>query len=66
MLVHGVDGFHFILGELEVEDVDIILNPVFVRGFGDDGDISLNQPAKTDLYGCFMVLLADMGQYFPI
>ena len=53
------DRSHIFGGQLEIENVDILPHTFDMRGFWDDDDTSLNQPAKSDLCYTFAVFYTD-------
>ena len=56
------DGGHILGGEGEIEQVEVLLHPIFVDGLRDDDDIALEQEAQGDLCGGLSILCADGGQ----
>ena len=56
------DGGHILVGEREIEDVEILPHPLYVGRFGADDDSALNQPAQGDLRHRFAVFVTDFGQ----
>ena len=61
-LIEGGDLVHVVIGEREVEDVEVLRHPIRVDRLGDDDDVALDQPAQHDLGDGLAVLLADAGQ----
>jgi hypothetical protein len=47
--IHLGDVRHLVVGEFEVEDVDVLEHPLRPNGFLDDDDVALDQPAQDDL-----------------
>ncbi len=57
------DGCHILGGQGEVEQVEVLLHPLFVNRLGDDDNIALHQETQSRL-GCGLaVLCTDGGQY---
>ena len=56
------DGGHILVGECEIEYVDILLHPLYVGRFGDD-DAVLDEPTQGDLRHAFAVLAADFCKH---
>ena len=56
------DGGHILVGEREVEDVDILPHPFDMGRFGNDNYAALDKPAQGDLSYAFAVFAADSGQ----
>ena len=53
------DGLEVLLGEIEIERVEVGLHGGLAAGLGDDGQAALGGPAEEDLGGVLVVLLAD-------
>src|SRR3954464_4568295 len=51
----AVEGGHLVGGELEVEDVDVLSDPLRLDGLGDDRAAVLDAPAEHDLGGALFV-----------
>lgn len=47
--VQGGDPVHFVIGEFEVEDVEVFGHAIGAHGLRDDDDITLDQPAQHGL-----------------
>jgi hypothetical protein len=47
--VHRSDAGHLVVGECEVEDVDVLGDAVGPDRFRDDDDAALDEPAQDDL-----------------
>ena len=62
--VERLDGRHILRREGKIEQVEVLLHPVLVRGLRDHDDITLQQEAQGGLRGGFAVLLADLGHTF--
>ena len=61
LFIHGGDGFHFCVSQLEIKKIQIALNAFCVERFGNDGDSPLNQPAQANLCGGFTIFLSNGG-----
>jgi hypothetical protein len=48
-VVHRGDARHVVVGEGEVEDVDVLGHPFGSDGLGDDDDAALDEPPQHDL-----------------
>ena len=46
---HGKNLPHLVVGQLEIENLDIFRQPLDPRGARDRGDVLLHQPAQADL-----------------
>ena len=57
------DGGHILVGECEIEYVDILLHPLYVSRFGDDDDAALDEPTQGDLRHAFAVLATDFCKH---
>src|SRR3954470_19049368 len=60
--VEAGDASHLVVGELEVEDVDVLGHPVGTDRLGDDDDVALGEPAQDDLGDRLPVRGADLAQ----
>lgn len=60
--IHTLDFFHILLCERKVENIKVLLNPIYMNRFRNDDNTALNIPAKGHLCGRFPVLLADFNQ----
>lgn len=60
--VEGGDPGHLLVGELEVEDADVLGHALGPHGLGDGDDTALGQPAQYDLGDGPAVFLADLGE----
>ena len=58
--VQGVDGRQLVGGELEVEDVDVLRDPVRLGRLRDDRAALLQVPAQHHLGGGLAVCLGDL------
>lgn len=47
--VQGGDRLHLLLGEGEVEDIEVLGHPLGPDGFGDHDDVALDEPAENHL-----------------
>ena len=56
------DAGHLVVGELEVEDVDVLAHPLGADGLGDDDDVALDEPAQDDLGDGLAVRGADLAE----
>jgi hypothetical protein len=56
------DDCHILLGEREIEDIDILPHPFDVGRFGNDNYAALDKPTQGDLGYAFAVFLSDLGQ----
>src|SRR3954453_2807597 len=52
---------HLGVGQLDVEHVDVLRDPLLVRRLRDDGATELDVPAQHDLRGGLVVRLRDSG-----
>ena len=57
------DLFHFVLSQAEIPDIYILLHPLHMNGFRDDGYPTLGIPAEYDLGSALTVFPADLGQF---
>ena len=57
------DLFHFILSQAEIPDIYVLLHPLHMNRFRDDGYPTLGIPAKYDLGSALTVFLTDLGQF---
>ena len=53
---------HLVVGEGEVEDVEVLRHPLGPHGLGDDDDVALGEPTQDDLGNGLAVASADLGQ----
>src|SRR5438045_4053503 len=53
------DGTHVVVGELKVEDVEILSDPLFPHGFRDRDDATLRQPTDDDLRNRLTMSVSD-------
>ncbi len=60
--VEGGDAGHLLVGQGEVEDVEVLRHPLGTHGLGDDDDAALQQPAQGDLGDGPAVSIADADQ----
>lgn len=64
----GVSGIqslylcHFLTGQGKVKNVQILLHPLLMCGFGDHNDPALDQEAKSHLGRRFIIAAADAEQ----
>ena len=65
-LVHGCHLIHFILGEREVENVEVLLHPFDVTALWNGYDIALREPAKRYLCGRLTILLPDIRKQIAL
>lgn len=56
------DAGHLVLGEVEVEDVEVLGHPVAPHGLGNDDDAALDEPTENDLGNRLLVRGADVGE----
>lgn len=54
---------HLIVGELEVEDVEVLRHALGMHGLRDRHHPALHEPAQDDLSDRLAVLLANRGQH---
>jgi hypothetical protein len=64
-VVHRGDAGHLVVGELEVEHVDVLAHPLGADRLGDDDDIALDEPAQDDLGDGLAVAAADLAVACP-
>ena len=60
--VHRGDAGHLVVGQLEVEDVDVLAHPLGADGLRDDDDVALDEPAQDDLGDGLAVRGADLAE----
>ncbi len=60
--VDGGDAGHLVVGEGEVEDVEVRRHPLGSNRLGDGDDVALGEPAEHDLGDGLAVGGADLGQ----
>ena len=56
------DAAHLVVGELEVEDVDVLGHALGADRLRDDDDVALDEPAQHDLRDGLAVRRADLAQ----
>src|ERR1700680_4220263 len=62
LLAEGGDRRHFLVAERKIEDVQVLLQPLALRGARDGDDLLLHQPAQAHLRRCFPVGSADFRE----
>lgn len=55
----GVDLSHVFLAQLEVEDLQVLVYPVFLPRLGQDDEAVLQAPTQADLSRCLVVLFGQ-------
>src|SRR5215208_4921260 len=60
--VHRGDAGHLLVGELEVEDVEVLRHPLPADGLGVGGDLALDEPPQHDLGHRLAVGGADLAE----
>jgi hypothetical protein len=60
--VEGCDLLHLLVGELEVEDVQVLGHPLGPHRLRDHDDLALGEPAQHDLADGLAVRGADLGE----
>ena len=58
--IQGFHGFHFFIGELEVEDVDVFFDSFLVGGFREDDESFLVFEAEDDLARVLSVFFSEV------
>ena len=58
--VEGSDAIHLSIGQLEVEDADVLLHTLLVSALRDDDDTTLNQEAQCRLGKRLAIHLANL------
>ena len=62
VFIEFCDRLHLVIGQGEVEDIEIILDVIDVLAAGDHDKAHLRMPAQNDLSGCFAVLFAELSK----
>ena len=65
-LVHGCHLIHFILGEREIENVEVLLHPFDVTALWNGHNTALREPAKRHLRGRLTMLLPDIRKQIAL
>lgn len=62
----GVSPVHVCLAELEVEDLEIFDDPIFLPRFGEDDEAVLESPSQADLGSRLVVLRSKASDYLVL